>query len=80
MQLGPENHLQSTEVLAKVSLPHNAVLDTATLVYTQLLSDLTRFQTLDGLCSDQISSGRHQKRYKYRVQQPIELQAIHIDD
>ena len=49
IQLGPENHLQSVQVLTTESLPHHAVMNTVTLIYTQVLVDLTWFQTVDGV-------------------------------
>ena len=45
----PENHLDSTKVLTMERLPLSAVLDTVTLVHTQILVDLIRFQTVDGV-------------------------------
>ena len=50
VQLGPDHHLYSMKVLTLERLPHSAVLDTITLVHTQILVDLTWFQTVDGVC------------------------------
>ena len=47
VQLDQENHLHSTRVLTTERLPYSAVLDTATLIHTQILVNLTWFQTID---------------------------------
>ena len=49
VQLGPENYLYSKKVLTTKHLPHSDVLHTVTLAHTQILVDLTRFQTVDGV-------------------------------
>ena len=54
VQLGLKNHFLSAKVLTTERLPHSAVLDTVTLIHTQILVDLSWLQTVDGVGKERI--------------------------